>query len=62
MFSGFRNVNLFLSKFENFNGIRIVMKPPQHPVKLGMYLRTGMKEYEHFVVFIYHSLYCRVIY
>ena len=38
--------------FEFFNGFRITMEQPNYPVKFGLYLETGLKEYEHFVAHI----------
>ena len=52
MFCGFRCINLMQKNFEYFNGFRVVMRRPQHPVKLGVYLETSLKEYEHFVAHI----------
>lgn len=26
------------------------MRPPSHPSKLGLYVQTGFREYEHYVV------------
>lgn len=50
MFFGFKSVSLFQTNFMYFNGIRIVMKPPMHPCKLGLYLNVNLKEYEHYTV------------
>ena len=38
--------------YDLFNGFRVVMRRPQHPVKLGVYIETSLKEYEHFVAHI----------
>lgn len=55
MFFGFRSLSMFQNNFMYFNGIRILMKPPMHPCKLGLYLNVTVKEYEHFTVRWFHS-------
>lgn len=50
MFFGFRSLSLFQASFQYFNGLRIVMKPPSYPCKLGIYVQVSLKEYEHYVV------------
>ena len=50
MFSGFKTFNLFLNNMQSLNGIKITMKPPPHPCRIGMHISTSLKEYEHFVV------------
>ena len=50
MFFGFKSLSLFQSNFLYFNGLRIVMKPPSHPSKLGVYIEVNVKEYEHYTV------------
>ena len=50
LFFGFRSLSLFQTEFMYFNGLRITMKPPSHPCKLGLYLATNFKEYEHYTV------------
>lgn len=37
-FCGFRCINLIQKNFEYFNGFRVLMRQPQHPVKLGVYI------------------------
>lgn len=49
MFGGFQCLDLVRRNFDNFNGIRITMRQPQHPLKFGIYMQTSMREYEHFV-------------
>lgn len=49
LFSGIRCLNLVQKSFEYFNGFRIVMLRPNHPIKFGVYIQTSLKEYEHFV-------------
>jgi hypothetical protein len=49
MFAGFTNKHLFISNISDFNSIRITMKPPMYPAKLGMFLAVSIREYEHFV-------------
>lgn len=50
MFFGFKSLSLFQGNFLYFNGLRIVMKPPSHPSKLGVYIEVNVKEYEHYTV------------
>jgi len=50
MFFGFKSLSLFQSNFLYFNGLRIIMKPPSHPSKLGVYIEVNVKEYEHYTV------------
>ena len=50
MYFGFKSIDLFISNFMYFNGLRIIMKPPCHPCKLGLYLGVNFKEYEHYTV------------
>jgi hypothetical protein len=52
MFFGFKSLGLFQNNFLYFNGLRIVMKPPQHPCKLGLYISVNIKEYEHYTVIV----------
>jgi hypothetical protein len=52
MFCGFRCLNLIQKNYEYFNGFRIQMRQPKHPVKFGVYVSTSLKEYEHFVAHI----------
>ena len=47
---GFKSLSLFQSNFLYFNGLRIIMKPPTHPSKLGVYIEVNVKEYEHYTV------------
>ena len=50
MFFGFRSLSLLQGTFMYFNGLRITMKPPSYPCKLGIYVQVSVKEYEHFTV------------
>ena len=50
MFVGFKCLDLIKQSFENFNGVRITMKPPAHPCKVGLHVQTSFKEFELFVV------------
>ena len=52
MFCGYRCINLIQKSFDYFNGFRILMKRPKHPLKFGVYIQTNLKEYEHFVAHI----------
>jgi hypothetical protein len=52
LFSGFRCLNLVKQNFEHFNGFRITLIRPRYPLKFGVYLKTSLKEYEHFVAHI----------
>ena len=49
LFLGFKSTSLFQSSFLYFNGLRILMKPPMHPCKLGLHIEVNFKEYEHYV-------------
>jgi hypothetical protein len=49
MFGGFSSINLVTKDFDYFNGFRITMRQPEYPCKLGVFLSTNLKEYEHFV-------------
>ena len=50
MFCGFQNVYLHKSEYDMFNGLRIKMKPPQYPCKLGLHIKVSIgNEYELFV-------------
>ena len=50
MFSGFKHFHLFKKDFDSYNGIRIVMKPPRYPCKLGIHIKVSMgNEHELFV-------------
>ena len=51
MFSGFQNNYLIKKEFEYFNGLRVTMKPPMHPCKVGLHIQVSMgNEHELFVV------------
>ena len=51
MFSGFKCMYLFKKEFYMYNGIRITMRPPTHPCKLGLHIKISIgSEYEHFAV------------
>ena len=50
MFFGFRSLSLLQGTFMYFNGLRITMKPPSYPCKLGIYVQVSVKEYEHYTV------------
>jgi len=56
MFCGFRCINLIQKNFEYFNGFRVVMRRPTHPMKLGVYIQTSLREYEHFVAHIVDTI------
>jgi hypothetical protein len=49
MFCGFQCQNLSLVQFENWNGLRFTMRKPMYPCKVGLILRTGLNEYDHYV-------------
>lgn len=50
LFSGFQNLYLIKQEFDHFNGMRITMRPPMHPCKVGIHLRVSIgNEHEHFV-------------
>jgi len=48
MFCGFQCQNLSLVQFENWNGLRLTMRKPVYPCKVGLILRTGLNEYDHY--------------
>ena len=51
MFCGFQNNYLIKKEFEYFNGIRVTMKPPIYPCKVGLHIQITMgNEHELFVV------------
>ena len=50
MFMGFKSLNLYHSNFLYFNSLRVTMRPPPHPCKLGLFIKVNIKEYEHYVV------------
>lgn len=51
MFSGFQNNYLLKREYELFNGIRVTMKPPMYPCKIGLHLKVNIgNEFELFSV------------
>lgn len=38
-----------MTQFENFNGLRVTMRQPVYPCKVGIILRTGLGEYDFYV-------------
>ena len=38
-----------LQQFENWNGLKLTMRRPIYPCKVGLYLKTGMNDYDHYV-------------
>ena len=55
LFSGFKSTHLAKYEYNDFNGVRITMRPPAHPVKLGIIFIVSFREAEKFSV-IYFSL------
>ena len=49
MFCGFHCTDLVRKEFNYFNGIRVLMRKPTHPCKIGVYINTALSEYEYFV-------------
>jgi hypothetical protein len=53
MFGGFQCFHLSKKEYYMYNGLRITMKPPTHPCKVGIHLKVNFgSEYEHFVGYI----------
>ena len=53
MFSGFKHEHLFKKEFDTYNGLRITMKPPMYPCKVGLHLKVAFgSEHELFVASI----------
>jgi hypothetical protein len=51
MFGGFKCMHLFKREYYMYNGIRVTMRPPMHPCKVGIHIKMGISsDYEHFVV------------
>ncbi|CDW79505.1 UNKNOWN [Stylonychia lemnae] len=44
-----QTIQMANTQFDNFNGIRITMRPPSHPAKLGLYINVSFREYEHYI-------------
>jgi hypothetical protein len=50
LFCGFQNIYLIKQEFDHYNGIRITMRPPKHPCKVGIHLKVSIaNEHELFV-------------
>ena len=51
MFSGLAHNYLMKQEYDDFNGIRVTMRPPMHPCKLGVHLKVSIgNDHELFVV------------
>ena len=47
MFSGWENNYLLKQEFDMFNGMRITMRPPPYPCKVGLHIKMSIgNEYE----------------
>ena len=42
MFCGFQNLYLLKQEYDMYNGIRIIMKPPMYPCKIGLHIKMSM--------------------
>ena len=42
MFSGFECQQLFKHEFDNYNGIRVTMRQPPYPCKLGLHIKVSI--------------------
>eukprot|EP00347_Sterkiella_histriomuscorum_P022452 403338435 len=52
MFLGFKQFQMITSKYDYYNGVRIVMKPPMQPAKLGLVIQSTFREFEHYSGFL----------
>ena len=50
LFGGFKHMHLFKKEFYLYNGLRVTMRPPSYPIKLGLHIKVNFgSEYELFV-------------
>ena len=50
MFSGIQNCFLCKHYYSHMNGIRVTMRPPSYPTKIGLNIKVAMgQEFEHYV-------------
>mmetsp|Transcript_6827 Transcript_6827/g.11523 ORF Transcript_6827/g.11523 Transcript_6827/m.11523 type:complete len:155 (-) Transcript_6827:318-782(-) len=42
MFSGFEHNDMFKREFYMFNGIRVTMRPPEYPCKVGLHIKMNI--------------------
>ena len=50
MFCGFQNLYLVKNEFDNYNGIRVRMRPPMYPCKIGLHIKVSIgNEHELFM-------------